>query len=371
MQVLIQSQVLKNNLIIVRSALASSFTAPILSNFLMEFTPNQLKITGTDLEVTLTSQIECECIDSKRFCVEAEKLIELVKAIKSEPINLKIEKQEIEITTTSGTYNMPISDANEFPKPIELEEAKGLSIPSYVLSSALSKTSFAVGINDMRPALNGVCFDMKKDSLVFVATDANRLVKYTRTDLSSEEENKFILPKKTISVLKTALSGLDVEVKMTYNKSNVCFVFEHFVIKCLLIDANYPNYEGVIPKENPNTILIQKSELQNALKRINVFSNRETHQISLDKKQNSIVLSAEDKDYSNKGVETLFCQTDGDDMKIGFNSKFLLEILSNSKEGDIKLSMSQPNRAGIITPTQEDSEYEETLMLVMPVMLAN
>jgi DNA polymerase-3 subunit beta len=368
MQIIVQSQTLTKHLAIVKTAISNTQTMPILSSFLFDVANNQIKITGTDLETTLSAIIECECTEQISFCIESDTLMELMKAISSQPITLKIDK-EIEIVTSSGNYNMPISDAKEFPTFAKIEEASKLSIPAHILNAGLTKTSFAIGTDDLRQMLCGVCFDIKTDRLIFVGTNANMLVKYTRTDVTSQEENQFILPRKPIAVLKTALSGLDCEVEMTYNVQNVEFSFENFNLICRLIDAKYPAYDSVIPKENPITLQIRKTDLLGSLKRISIFSNKSTHQISLDKKPNEIVLVGEDVDYSNKGVETLMCSTDGDDLKIGFNSRFLSEMLSNMSDGDIKLSMSAPNRAGILTPIKENSEFEETLMLVMPVML--
>lgn len=368
MQIIVQSQNLTKNLSIVKNVIPGNHTMPILGSFLFEVENNKIKVTGTDLDTTLSAVVDCECTEEIKFCVDASTFIELLKSIPSQPITLKVDK-EIEIVTSSGTYNMPIVDAKEFPTFKEIEEAEKLIIPGHVLNLGLTKTGFAIGNDDLRPSLNGICFDIKTDRLVFVATDANRLVKYTRTDLKSEVEKQFILPKKPIAALRAALTGLDCEVEMVYNIQNASFTFENFKIMCRLIDAKYPAYESVIPKDNPNTLEIARTELLGSLKRISIFSNKTTHQISLDKTPSTITLYAEDVDYSNKGVETLMCVTDGEDIKIGFNSRFLTEMLSNMTDEQVKISMSAPNRAGILQPLKEASEDEETLMLVMPVML--
>ena len=368
MQIIVQSQNLTKNLSIVKSALPSNHTMPILGSFLFEVADNKIKVTATDLETTLSAVVDCENTEPVSFCVDATTLIDLLKSVPSQPITLKIDK-EIEIVTSSGNYNMPISDAKEFPTFVEIENAESLTIPSDVLNLALTKTAFAIGSDDLRPSLNGICFDLKTDRLIFVATDANRLVKYTRTDLQSNVENQFILPKKPIAALRAALAGLDCDVDLVYNIHNASFTFENFKISCRLIDAKYPAYDSVIPKDNPNTLEIGRTELLGSLKRISIFSNKTTHQISLDKKPNVVTLYGEDVDYSNKGVETLMCVTDGDDIKIGFNSRFLTEMLSNMTDDEVKLSISAPNRAGILQPLEEASQNEETLMLCMPVML--
>jgi DNA polymerase-3 subunit beta len=217
--------------------------------------------------------------------------------------------------------------------------------------------------------MSGVFFQFAKDGLTFVATDAHKLVKYSRTDVSATNEAEFIMPKKPLTLLKGILAGSDSDVTVEYNESNARFTFDNVELICRLIDGKYPNYEAVIPKENPNKLTIDRSQFLNSVKRVSIFSNKTTHQVRLKIAGSELNISAEDIDYSNKAEERLTCAYQGDDMQIGFNSRFLSEMLNNLNANEVQLEMSLPNRAGILTPVDGLDEGELVTMLVMPVML--
>ncbi len=204
-----------------------------------------------------------------------------------------------------------------------------------------------------------------------MATDAHKLVKYSRNDISASQTAEFIMPKKPLNLLKGILSGSDSEVPIEYNDSNARFTFEDTTLVCRLIDGKYPNYEAVIPKENPNKLVIDRGQFLSSVKRVSIFSNKTTHQVRLKIAGAELNISAEDVDYSNKAEERLTCSYQGDDMQIGFNSRFLTEMLSNLNANEVQLEMSLPNRAGILTPVDGLDEGEKVTMLVMPVMLNN
>jgi len=221
----------------------------------------------------------------------------------------------------------------------------------------------------IRPVMSGVFFQFSPESLTFVATDAHKLVKYTRTDVKAPEVAEFIMPKKPLNLLKGMLATADSDVLVEYNDSNAKFSFEDIELVCRLIDGKYPNYEAVIPKENPNKLNIERSQFLSSVRRVSIFSNKTTHQIRLKIAGAELKISAEDIDYSNKAEERLTCDYQGDDMEIGFNSRFFVEMLNNLESSDVQLEMSLPNRAGILTPIDGVEEGEHVTMLVMPVML--
>ena len=243
-------------------------------------------------------------------------------------------------------------------------------IPSNILATAISKTIFAAGNDDLRPVMSGVFFQFSSESLTFVATDAHKLVKYTRTDVTADKTAEFIMPKKPLNLLKGVLGG-EEDVIIEYNDANAKFTFENFVLICRLIDGKYPNYEAVIPKENPNKLTVDRASFQNSVRRVSIFSSKTTHQIRLKMAGTELNISAEDLDFSNKADERLSCDYQGDDMQIGFNSRFLSEMLSNLTSSEVLIEMSLPNRAGILTPIDGTDEGEKITMLVMPVMLNN
>jgi len=370
MKITVESQLLAKNLNVLKKVISTQSTIPVLGCFLFKIKDHQLTIVASDLETTLQIETAATCSEANgSFAVAADLLMEIVKSLSEPSLVLNFSEKELEIKSLSGNYEMAVDDAKSYPETPEIKQDKEITLEAHILNKALSSTLFATGTDELRAMLTGVCLDFKTDELVFVATDANKLVKYTRTDIKSDEAKQLIIPKKPIQVLTTALMGKDEEVKIGYNSTNISFEMEGTKMICRLIDAKYPNYEGVIPKENPNSLEINRAELLKSIKRISIFANKTTHQLIFDKKGNSLTILSEDKDYNNKAVENLTCKGDGDDLKIGFNARFLAEMLSNLTSEKIKIKMSQPNRAGVITPLAEKDDFESVLMLVMPVLI--
>ena len=243
---------------------------------------------------------------------------------------------------------------------------KSLTVSKFI--NAINKTLFACGNDELRPVMSGMFLELSAEKITFVGTDAHKLVKYIRHDVNAEETTSFILPKKPLSLLKNTLSE-GVNLKIEYNETNAMFSFDNTIVICRLIDGKYPNYEAVIPKDNPNKLTIATSDILNSIKRVSIYANKTTHQIKLSIRGSEILISSEDLDFSNQAEERLSCQYQGEDMEIGFNSKFMIEMLNNIGSEQINLEMSTANRAGLIFPVDGQEEGEETLMLVMPVML--
>ena len=298
--------------------------------------------------------------------------MDTLKTFPEQPLTfVKTEKNTVEISANNGKYALAYVEGDEFPKAAQLTDAKATQIPSGVLHTAISSTLFASGNDDLRPVMSGVFFQFSSASLTFVATDAHKLVRYTRTDLKTEETAEFIMPKKPLQLLKGILQGVDEEITIEYNDTNAYFRFGDSNLTCRLIDGKYPNYEAVIPKENPNQMQVNRMSFLNSVRRVSIFSNKTTYQIRLKIAGAELHVSAEDFDYSNSAEERLDCDYQGDDIKIGFNSRFLIEMLNGLECDDVKLSMSLPNRAGLLTPLDHTEEGEDITMLVMPVMLNN
>ncbi len=372
MKFIVSSSQLLKNLQTLGSVINSNNTLPILDNFLFELSPNNLKVSASDLETTMSSNLEVESDDTEDIAVPARLLLDILKTFPEQPLTFKTEEgSTIEISSQSGKYSLAYLSGEEFPKAIELEAPSTTKIAGDVLSTAISKTLFASGNDDLRPVMSGVFFQFSTDELTFVATDAHKLVKYTRTDLKADEASEFIMPKKPLTILKNILAGSEDEVLIEYNEANAKFTFDKSVMVCRLIDGKYPNYDAVIPKENPNILTLDRSSFANSVRRVSIFSSKTTHQIRLKMAGTELNISAEDIDFSNKADERLTCSYQGDDMQIGFNSRFLLEMLNNLNSNDVQIHMSLPNRAGILKPLDGLEDGEEILMLVMPVMLNN
>ena len=371
MKFIVSSSQLLKQLQVLGGVINSNNTLPILDNFLFEVSENQLKISASDLETTMSAVVTIESDTSGSIAISARLLLDTLKTFPDQPLTFKTDGDSIiEISSDQGKYDMAYFGGDEFPKSVSLPSPSKTIIPSNILATAISKTIFAAGNDDLRPVMSGVFFQFSSQNLTFVATDAHKLVKYTRTDVTADKTAEFIMPKKPLNLLKGVLSG-EEDVTIEYNDANAKFRFENFVLICRLIDGKYPNYEAVIPKENPNKLTVDRAFFQNSVRRVSIFSSKTTHQIRLKMAGTELNISAEDIDFSNKADERLNCDYQGDDMQIGFNSRFLSEMLSNLSSNEVLIEMSLPNRAGILTPIDGTDEGEQITMLVMPVMLNN
>lgn len=372
MKFIISSTSLLRNLQAIQGVISTNNTLPILDDFLFELNDNNLTVTSSDLETTMRVAMNLEKSEEPgAIAIPARILVDTLKTMADVPVNFIINTETlmIEISAGEGKYRLSGHKADEYPRTPALEETTALQIESRVLSQAVSKTLFATGNDELRLVLSGVFCELSPDDTTFVATDAHKLVRYRRTDLKSTDAAAFILPKKPLNLLKNILSNMETPVTVEYNKTNAFFSFSNVNLICRLIDGKYPNYDAVIPKENPNRLTIDRHALLNSIRRVSIFANQSTHQIRFKLTGQELVLSAEDIDFSNEAKERLTCSYNGEDLEIGFNSKFLLEMLGNIDTEEISLEMSAPNRAGILTPVGNDNKDEDILMLVMPVML--
>ena len=351
----------------------SSNTLPILDDFLFDINDDELKITASDLETTMTVSIKPDMVEGKgQVTIPARLLIDVMKNFPDIPVSFNIDEATlaIEITTGEGRYKMVGHKSDEFPQVPVIAEPSVWDIPADVLACGFEKTIFATGNDEIRPIMTGVFMAMSDTCLTFVATDAHKLVRYRRMDVKSDATASFIVPKKPINQLKNILAGrADEPVHIEFNNTNASFTFGEYKLICRLIEGRYPNYEAVIPTTNPNKLIVDRQLLNAAIKRVAIFSSKATHQIRFKITGQELVLTAEDLDYSNEAKERLTCNYTGEDMEIGFSSKFFQEMLANLSQTEIQLEMSAPNRAGIITPVDNQNADEDILMLLMPVML--
>jgi len=371
MKFIASSSLLLKQLQVLGSVVNNNNTLSILDNFLFEINQNLLTITASDLETTMSTTLEIESENQGSVALSARLLLEMLKTFAEQPLTFTLQEENntIEVSSSSGKYTLAYSNAEEFPKVDTLENTSKTVIPAKVLSIAISKTIFATGNDDLRPIMSGVFFNLNAEELTFVATDAHKLVKYTRTDLKSEHPAEFIMPKKPLNILKNILATSEYDVSVEYTNTNAVFSFDNYTLNCRLIDGKYPNYEAVIPKENPNKLTINRTLFLTSVRRVSIFSNKTTHRTRLKMAGKELNISAEDLDYSNRANERLTCDYQGEDLEIGFNSRFLSEMLSTLESEEICIEMSYPNRAGVLSPMDGLSEGESITMLVMPVTL--
>ena len=370
MKFIVSSTYLLKQLQVLGGVINNSNTLPILDNFLFDLKKNKLTVSASDLETTMSSVLNVDSENEGTIAVPARLLLETLKTFPEQPLTFIVEDNNtVEISSNHGKYALAYADGAEFPKAVELDNPSATNIMGDILATAIAKTIFAAGNDDLRPVMSGVFFQFSPENLTFVATDAHKLVKYQREDVSASQVTEFIMPKKPLNLLKGILAGSEAYVTIEYNDNNAKFSFEDTILICRLIDGKYPNYEAVIPKENPNKLTIARNQFLSSVKRVSIFSNKTTHQIRLKIAGAELNISAEDVDFSNKAEERLTCAYAGDDMQIGFNSRFLNEMLNNLTSDEVSLEMSLPNRAGILTPVDGLDEGENVTMLVMPVML--
>lgn len=372
MKFIVSSSHLLKELSAISGVLNSSNTLPILDNFLFSIVNGELTVSASDLESVIFTKIKLDKADKDgNIAIPAKLLLDTLKTFPEQPLTFNIQEDNfsIEVVTDNGKYKLAGQNGEEFPKTPELESPADLTLSADILFNAVNRTLFASGNDELRPVMSGVFFELNTDNVTFVATDAHKLVRYRRTDAKAAKGASFILPKKPANLLKGLLSSVDSDILVKYTDTNAYFEFDNVTLICRLIDGKYPNYDAVIPKENPNRVIVEKSAFLASIKRISIFSNKTTHQVRLKIAGNELSISAEDLDFSNEANERLTCDHQGEDIEIGFNSRFLIEMLSNIETENVSLEMSAPNRAGLLLPAEGNDANENLLMLVMPVML--
>ncbi|MFZ9981317.1 MAG: DNA polymerase III subunit beta [Cyclobacteriaceae bacterium] len=370
MKFIVNSNYLLKQLSNINGVITTNPVVPILENFLFEVDKNRLTVTASDLQTSMVTDLTVESKERGSIAVPARILLDTLKNLPDQPVTFSIDESTyaIEISSDNGRYKLAGENATDFPKVPSVSQDFNAVIPSDVLGRALSTTIFATSSDELRPAMTGVYVNLSEKNATFVSTDGHRLVRYRRTDIKSDSGNAIIIPRKALNLLKATLPSENTEVSIDFNLSNAFFRFGNIKMICRLIDERFPDYENVIPSQNPVKMTINRQELLASLKRIAIYANRTTHQVRLKITGSALQISAEDLDFSNEANERLSCDHEGGDIEIGFSARFLVEILSNLDCETVKLNMSAPNKAGLILPGEKTTN-EDTLMLVMPVML--
>lgn len=379
MKFIINSLVFSKQIQTISGVITNNNTVPIINCFLFHLDENLLTIRATDLETTLVTKIE---VESGRLegltdiAVPSKLLIDILKSLDDVPLTFSVDDATygINISSGEGKYRLAGKNPETFPNMPEMRDTEAITVPGSALVNAITRTAFAASTDEMRPQMGGIFCDITPENTTFVATDAHKLVRYRRSDIHSDNPTSFILPRKPVTMLRNILAAQkeEQEVKVEFNNTNAFFTFENFYIICRLVDGKYPNYEAAIPKENPNKLTVDRNSFLNTLRRVGLFANQASHQVRLSIQASELIVSAEDLEFSNDASEKLPCEYEGEPMEIGFNAKFLSEMVSNIDTEQILIEMSHPSRAGIIFPIREQEDSpEDILMLVMPVMLAN
>ncbi len=374
MKFVVSSTELLSHLSAISRVINSKNTLPILDNYLFLLEDNRLTVTASDLESTLITSLELENTSGTgTIAVPAKRMNDTLKEFPEQPLTFQIDPEifQIDIFSQNGKFSIVGQNGEDFPQQPILNEsvASTINVNHSVLLSGINKTLFATADDELRPVMNGIFIELTTEDMKFVASDAHKLVRYKRFDAKAEKDASFILPKKPAAILKSLLPKEDFDVKLEFDDKNAFFTLSNYKLICRLVEGNYPSYNSVIPQNNPNKLVIDRVEFYNTVRRVSVFSNQASNLIRLKLTENQLVVSAQDVDFAISAVERLNCQYEGDDMEIGFKSTFLQEILSNLSVTDVKVELSDPTRAGLLLPAENENEEENVLMLLMPMMI--
>lgn len=368
----ISSQALSSRLQAISRVINPKSIYPILENFLFRVENGRLTVTAADNDTTLEATIELNESDGDgQIALPAKSMLDSLKEIPDQPIRFQIDTDTYStvIRYQNGEYSIIGQNADEYPTPAVLqEEFTSFSIDSLILQGNLSRTIFATADDELRPVMNGIYFDISADGATFVASDGHKLVCTRNLQVQANEKSSFILPKKPATLLRSILSKDSVAVTVEFDSRIARFSMPEFSMVCRLIDGRYPNYNSVIPQNNPHRLTLDRQTLVNALRRVSVFCSAASGLIKLKIDSDSVDISAQDIDFSTSAKETVVCQYEGVPMSIGFKASFLIDILNNTPGQDIIFQLADPSRAGVIVPAQQN-EGENLLMLLMPMVL--
>jgi len=370
MKFIVSSSALSKQLSAISGVIANNPVVHILENFLFEVNGKHLTVTASDLQTSMTTELVVEAQESASVALPARILLETLKNLPEQPVTFSIHEEtySIEMSSSNGRYRLSGENAADFPQLKLIQQGVSVNMDAKVLKKAINQTIIATSNDELRPAMNGVYMNFSDSNATFVATDGHRLARYVRSDVGVATQQPFIVPRKTLMLLNTLLPNESQVVNVAFNDSHVYFKLGNVSMVSRLIDERYPDYENVIPTNNTNKLTIDRVSFLSSLKRIAIYSNRTTHQVKLSIAGSELHIFAEDFDFSNEANERLTCDYEGDDLEIGFNAKFLIDMLSNLTAAEVEIHLSTPNKAGVIRPKEKEKE-EDILQLVMPVIL--
>ena len=372
MKFVVSSATLLNHLQAISRVINSKNTLPILDCFLLDLKNNQLSLTAAYSETRLETLVEVSGAEGEgSLAVNAKNLLDPLRELPDQPLTFDINDETLEVFIYyhNGKYNFVGLKGDEYPEPKVLKDsALKLTMDAETLFSGINRTVFATADDELRPVMNGIYFDITADDVTFVASDGHKLVRVTTTDAKGDGRSSFILPKKPANLLKLLLPKETGTVEISFDENNAYITMSSYKMVCRFVEGRYPNYNSVIPQNNPNTLTLDRLALLNALRRVAVFSNPASSLVKLQLSEDKIVVSAQDIDFLTAAEEMIPCNYAGNVMNIGFKAAFLIDILNNIPSSDVRIELSDPSRAGLILPMEKE-EHEDMLTLLMPMML--
>ena len=372
MKFVVSSASLLHHLQAISRVINSKNTLPILDCFLLDLKGNMLSLTAADSETRLETLVEVNSAEGEgSLAINAKNLLDPLRELPDQPLTFDINDETLEVFIYyhNGKYNFVGLKGDEYPEPKELKDSFiTLKIEAETLFSGINRTVFATADDELRPVMNGIYFDITADDVTFVASDGHKLVRVTTTETKGEGRSSFILPKKPANLLKSLLQKETGTVEIRFDENNAYITMSDYKMVCRFVEGRYPNYNSVIPQNNPNTFILDRLTLLNALKRVAVFSNPASSLVKLQLSEDKIVVSAQDIDFLTAAEEMIPCTYEGNVMNIGFKAAFLIDILNNIPSSDVRIELSDPSRAGLVLPVEKE-DNEDMLTLLMPMML--
>ena len=358
----------------VSKVIASKNTLPILDSFLFDLDGERLTITASDVETRLVTTIDVvNTVGTGLFAIDAKRLLDPLKELSEQPLMFDVndDNMVVNVDYQNGKFNIPGQSGDTYPqqKPLK-EEAIAVMVESQVLLNGISRSVFAVAEDELRPVMNGIFFDFHPENLTIVASDGHKLMRLRDLSVHSENQAAFILPRKPATLLKMLLMKNSDSITVSFDDNNAYFKATTFEMVCRLIEGRYPNYNAVIPTNNPNLATIDRLSFLAAIKRISAFSSQGSGLIKLHVTDNQMIIYAQDIDFSTSGEEMVECQYEAETLDIGFKASCLVDILTNISSDQVVLQLADPSRAGIMVPA-ENKENEDLLMLLVPLMLTD
>ena len=374
MKLIISSSELLRGVMAVAKAIPAKSPLPILENFLFDLKGTTLEITASDSELTLRTQIEVESTTEEgRIAVPAKHVMDLLKELPDQPLTISTTSDSSFLCSwADGESTLPYFPAEDYPEITGADESTAVTLkfPAQSLVEGISSTIYATADDEIRPAMNGIFFDIDINSTTLVASDSHKLICYTTADVTASEKASFILHKKPAAILKSTI-GKDVEtVDIAFDAKTAEFRFGCTTVICRLVIGKYPKYRDVIPQNNSNILRINRVQLLNTVRRVSVCSNKASNHIKFDLKSGSLMVSAQDLGFSIAAHETMQCQYDGEDLTIGFKAPFIIEILSNMTCGELVIKFLDSKRAALVVPAEEEAESEKICGIIMPIMIS-
>ena len=368
----VQSKLLLTRLNAVSKVVSSKNAYAILDNFLFELQSDRIVVTGSDMETRLTTNIEVQNVEgSGKFALDVKRTINSLKELPDTALTFEIndETLAVKVTYVNGFYDAVALNGDEYPeKAANGGEVQQFSLPAKSIASGIGHTLFAVGNDDMHPQFTGIYWDIKPDMIVYVASDSHKLVRYRQTNVKPDFERSFILPAKPASILATIIdANSEDNIKITVDESSATFENADYQLSCRFINGRYPNYNSVIPEDNPYTMAVDRQTLLNAVRRVAVFANV-GGLVRLDLRPTEVVLTAQDVDHSTAAEETIACEYNGEPMNIGFKSADVIDVVNNIDCDGVFLKLLDPARAGVFVPSEQKAG-EDLIVLQMPMMI--